>query len=84
MNVPLALSSKLHADRPDNLLRVILEGVRVPAGRDVGFMPAFAHSLDDRRLAELAVYMRRRFAPGRARWEELETAVGRARGGGER
>ena len=24
-NIPLALASKLHSDRPDNLVRVILE-----------------------------------------------------------
>jgi hypothetical protein len=32
VNLPLALNSNLHSDRPDNLLRVILEGVQ-RAGR---------------------------------------------------
>ena len=79
VNVPLALATKLRADRPDNLLRVILEGVREPAGRDVGFMPSFAEALDDRQIVELATWMRRRFAPGRAPWTDLDRSVVDAR-----
>ena len=78
-NVPLALASKLHAERPDNLLRVILDGVREPASREVGFMPAFRDSLDDRQIATLAGYMRKRFAPGRPAWSDLEAALARLR-----
>ena len=78
-NLPLALNSNLHSARPDNLLRVILEGVREPAGRDVGFMPAFKDSLDDRQIAELAGYMRQRYAPARPPWRDLEREVARLR-----
>lgn len=80
VNVPLALSTKLHADRPDSLVRVILEGVREPAGRDVGFMPSFATALDDRQVVELVEWMRTRFAPGRAAWTGVDEAVRAARG----
>jgi len=78
-NVPLALNSKLHSERPDNLLRVILDGVREPASPAIGFMPAFRHSLSDAQIAELAVYMRSRYAPGRVAWEDLPAAVSRLR-----
>lgn len=77
VNVPLALNSNLHSDRPDNLVRTILEGVREPATRDIGFMPAFRHALDDRQLAELVDYMRRRFAPDKPPWRDLEQAIAR-------
>jgi nicotinate dehydrogenase subunit B len=74
-NIPLALNSNLHSARPDNLLRVILEGIQEPATRDIGFMPAFRHHLDDTQVAQLAGYMRRRFAPDKPPWPDLEAAV---------
>jgi nicotinate dehydrogenase subunit B len=78
-NVPLALNSKLHSARPDNLIRVILDGIREPASPAIGFMPAFRHSLSDAQIADLASYMRSRYAPGRAAWDELPVAVSRLR-----
>lgn len=79
-NVPLALNTNLHSDRPDNLLRSILEGHQNPASRDQGFMPSFKDALDDRQLVELAGYMRQRFAPQQPAWENLPQAVARVRG----
>ena len=79
MRTPLALNTKLHSDRPDNLLQVILNGIQEPAGRDIGFMPAFKHSLSDAQIAELASYMRQRYAPGKAAWRDLPEAVARVR-----
>ena len=79
VNVPLALNTNLHSERPDNLLRSILEGVQDPATRDIGFMPAFKDALDDRQLVELAAYMRQRFAPQQPAWADLPAAVARAR-----
>ena len=79
VNVPLALGSKLASDRPDNLLRTILEGVRTPATRDIGFMPSFADALDDRQVIALATYLRRRYAPGRPAWATLADDVPRIR-----
>ena len=78
-NIPLALNTKLHSERPDNLLRVILEGIREPASRDIGFMPAFNHALGDAQVAQLAAYIRQRFAPGQPAWPNLEAASARAR-----
>jgi nicotinate dehydrogenase subunit B len=78
-NLPLALNSNLHSPRPDNLLRVILDGIREPATPQVGFMPGFRDALDDRQIAELAAYMRARFAPGKPAWTGLEEASARLR-----
>ena len=78
-NIALALNTNLHSERPDNLLRVILEGIREPATRDIGFMPAFRDSLDDAQLAQLAAYMRQRFAPDKPAWHELEWGAARVR-----
>jgi nicotinate dehydrogenase subunit B len=79
VNIPLALNTNLHGDRPDNLIRVILEGVREPATREIGFMPAFDGALDDRQIAELVDYLRRRFAPDRPPWRSLEATVAKLR-----
>lgn len=81
VNTPLALNSNLTGARPDNLLRTILDGVREPASRDIGFMPAFRAALDDVQIAELAGYMRARFAPQEAAWPDLAAQVARARAG---
>jgi nicotinate dehydrogenase subunit B len=75
LDLPLALNGNLHSDRPDNLIRTMLDGIQQPASREIGFMPAFRHSLDDRQIAELAAYMRQRFAPGKAPWIGLEDHV---------
>jgi nicotinate dehydrogenase subunit B len=78
-NIPLALNSNLHSPRPDNLLRVVLEGIQEPATQSIGFMPAFKHHLDDEQLAQLAAYMRQRFAPDKPAWRDLEAAGARVR-----
>ncbi|HWH83923.1 MAG TPA: cytochrome c, partial [Burkholderiaceae bacterium] len=78
-NIPLALSTKLHAAQPDNLLRVIREGIREPASPEVGFMPAFGAAFDDAQLALLTAYLRQRFAPERPAWRDLDAALARTR-----
>jgi len=78
-NIPLALNTNLHSERPDNLLRVILEGIREPATREQGFMPAYRDGFDDAQLAQLAAYLRQRFAPGQPAWRDLEAAAARVR-----
>lgn len=79
VNTSLALNSKLHSERPDNLIRVILDGIRAPATAGIGFMPAFRHSLDDGQIATLASYMRSRYAPDQPAWKDLPAAVSRLR-----
>lgn len=80
-NVPLALNSNLHSDRPDNLLQVIVHGIREPASRELGFMPGFGHALSDAQITELAGYMRQRYAPGRPAWTDVPEALARVRAG---
>jgi nicotinate dehydrogenase subunit B len=79
VNAPLALYTSLHSDSPDNLLRAIFEGVREPATRDIGFMPSFRFALSDAQVADLATYMRARYAPGKAPWAGLDQAAARVR-----
>ena len=71
LNLPLALSTKLHSDRPDNLLRVMLEGVREAAGPELGFMPGFADNLSDAQIATIAGHLRARYAPDQPAWQGL-------------
>lgn len=75
----LALNTNVHAARPDNLIRVILEGIPSPAAQDLGDMPAFGDSLDDGQVAALVRYMRAKFAPEAPAWEGLEAQVMRLR-----
>ena len=79
VNPPLALNSNLHSARPDNLVNIILNGVREPATQDIGFMPAFKYALSDTQIAELAAYMRSRYAPGEAAWGNLPADIARLR-----
>jgi len=75
----LALNSNLHSATPGNLLQVILHGINAPVSGDLGTMPGFANSLDDRQVSELASYLRQRFAPDKPAWSDIETAVRAAR-----
>jgi len=76
VNIPLALSTGMHSAQPDNVIRVILEGIRKPASEQIGFMQGFAKQFDDRQLSELLTYMRSRFAPTQPPWQNLEEKVG--------
>jgi len=64
----LALNSNLHGADPNNVRRVILEGVNAPSLGAAGAMPAFGNSLDARQLRELLGYLRARFASDKAAW----------------
>lgn len=84
----LALSSNLHAATPDNLLQAILGGVEAPAilaetsGRaapEVMSMPPFRETLSDDAIADLAAYVRARFAHGKPAWSDIPDALQRAR-----
>ncbi len=76
VNIPLALSTGMHSAQPDNVIRVILEGIRKPASEQIGFMQGFAKQFDDRQLSELVSYMRSRFAPTQPPWQDLEQKIG--------
>ena len=68
VNRPLALNTNVHSDRPDNLLRIVLEGIQAPASKDIGFMPPFANTLSDKQLVMLVDGMRSRYAPDKPTW----------------
>ena len=75
----LALNSNLHGAAPDNLARVILDGITDPVNGDLGAMPGFAHSLNDQQLTELIRYLRARFAPDKPAWDGIDAALRAAR-----
>ena len=79
----LALNTGVHAARPDNLIRVVLEGLMAPAHPDLGTMPAFGRVYSDRQMAELLRYIRARFAPDAAPWSDLDATVARVRAASE-
>jgi len=74
-NRPLALNSNLHSDRPDNVLRIILEGIQAPASAEMGFMPSFAQALSDRQIVEMVNWMRARYAPNQPAWTQTEAVL---------
>jgi nicotinate dehydrogenase subunit B len=80
----LALNSNIHSDRPDNLLQAVLTGMDAPGALaakaegnelEIMSMPAFDQSFSDRQLADLASYVRARFAPGKEAWSGLQDAA---------
>jgi nicotinate dehydrogenase subunit B len=75
----LALNSNLYSTAPDNLIRVILHGIRQPAFSDLGYMPAFKDSMNDAQVAELVSFLRRQFAPDKPAWNDLPSVVSRIR-----
>ena len=78
-NVPLGLNTNLHASEPDNLIRIILEGVRTPPSQEVGFMGGFADQFNDSQMVGLVDYLRARFAPQQPAWASVDKAVKRMR-----
>ncbi len=75
----LATNTNLHAASPDNLIQVIMHGIQNPAADDLGYMPGFADSLDDRQIDELVGYLRERFAPQEPAWTGVTPAIERIR-----
>ncbi|KOY03340.1 aldehyde dehydrogenase [Pseudomonas nunensis] len=71
----LATNTNVHSDLPDNLIKVILQGIDTPATKDLGYMPGFKDSLSNTQVAELAAYLRSRFARNAQGWEGLEHKV---------
>ncbi|MGP9810218.1 molybdopterin cofactor-binding domain-containing protein [Rhodopseudomonas sp. NSM] len=75
----LALNTNVHAATPDNLIRVILDGIPRPAAAELGDMPGFRHSFDDNQIAALVRYLRASFAPQAPAWGGVEQTVSRLR-----
>ena len=70
----LVLNSNLYSDTPDNLIRIVLDGITHPANPDLGSMPGFRHQLNDRQIATLLNWLRTELARQRP-WGNLEHKV---------
>ncbi|WFU44467.1 molybdopterin-dependent oxidoreductase [Bradyrhizobium sp. CB82] len=75
----LALNSNLHGATPDNLVQVILHGITEPASSDLGYMPAFKHSMSDAQVEELVTFLRKQFAPDKPAWTGIRETIARVR-----
>jgi mono/diheme cytochrome c family protein len=58
----LALSTAVNAQDPRNALRLILDGIPNERGTRGPYMPAFAGTLTDAQIADLAAYLRANFS----------------------
>jgi nicotinate dehydrogenase subunit B len=75
----LALSTAVHADRPNNVILAVLGGSGPASsemnGPSLAAMPAFRGLLDESQLADLVAYVRARFAPGRVDWGDVGETI---------
>lgn len=76
----MATNTNVHADRPDNLIQVILHGIQDPAAEDLGFMPGFAGTLNDQQVGDLVRYLRAEHAADKPAWQKVDDSVARIRG----
>lgn len=75
----MANSSSLTSATPDNFLQVVLHGIDQPATDALGYMPAFAGTLSDQQVANIAAYLRQRYAPNEPAWRDLTEKVAHVR-----
>jgi nicotinate dehydrogenase subunit B len=68
----MGLNTSVAHSKPDNLLHVLLNGIDKPATAELGYMPSFRDAYDDKQIAELAAYIRARYAPDQPAWNDLE------------
>jgi nicotinate dehydrogenase subunit B len=79
VNSSLAFNTNLHSEHPDNLVRVIMEGVATSQAGIHGAMPGFSQHFDDEQLETLVTYLRGRFAPGQPVWSDTSKTIARIR-----
>ncbi|VVD60700.1 cytochrome c [Pandoraea anhela] len=75
----MGLNTSVSQATPDNLMHVLMNGIDQPATEALGYMPGFREAFDDRQMAELAAFIRARYAPDQPAWQGLEAAAARAR-----
>ncbi|GEK48516.1 c-type cytochrome [Bisbaumannia pacifica] len=71
----LALNTNLYSEHPDNVIQSILSGTHAEHVPGVGNMPSFADSFSDSQVATLTAYLRARFAPDQAPWQDIASRV---------
>jgi mono/diheme cytochrome c family protein len=76
LQLPLAVA--VHDPDPRSLIRIVLRGIRPPAGTAGRWMPAFGAVLTDEQLVALLAYLRR-VAAGAPPWVDLPARVREAR-----
>ena len=74
----LSLVSALQETDPLNTIQVILQGLQPPTSASGPYMPAFSDIFTNLQVAEIAAYLRARYAE-RPAWSSLEDVVARAR-----
>jgi len=74
-NSSLSLNTNVHNATPNNLIQIILKGCPSPAGKDLGFMPAFKDSLNTTQIKDLVHYIRGRFAPDQPPWSKVSEQI---------
>ena len=75
----MAFNTNVTAERPDNLIHVILNGIQNPASEELGFMPGFAGVLNDQQIGDLVRYLRAEHAGDQPTWDRVEDSVARIR-----
>lgn len=79
VKVNLGLNSNVTAGSPDNLIRIILEGIDNPASADLGYMPGFVNELNDQQIADLLIYLRQQYAAKHTPWTDLPERIQKVR-----
>ena len=64
---------------PRNFVQIVLHGIRPPEGESGPWMPTFAGALTDAQVADLAGYVRARFAPLEPAWQNVEAEAQKVR-----
>jgi len=75
----LGFTTTARAPTPRNFVQIVLHGITPRDGEPPAWMPAFEGALTDAQLADLANYVRARFAPGEAAWRDVENEVQKVR-----
>jgi mono/diheme cytochrome c family protein len=76
LKLPLAVA--LHLPKPDNLVRIVREGIQPLPGEPGRWMPPFAGVLSDEQLAAVVAWLRRQ-GTDQAPWDEVAGAVAKAK-----
>jgi mono/diheme cytochrome c family protein len=74
----LTLSSTLRTPRPDNVIRIVREGIHPAEGEAGPVMPGFAEVLTDRQLTDLVAFLRTHFA-GQDAWTDIDESLRKAK-----
>ncbi len=80
----LNTSSAIRSDDPGNALRVILGGIPANPTHAGPQMPAYGAILSSSQIADVAAYVRARYAPGQPAWTGLAQAVDQIRTSGDK